>query len=1057
LSEDSPAQLAEFRVGSVLAGYRLERELGTGGMAVVFRARDERLGRPVALKILSPELASDSAFRRRFIAEAPAAAAVDDPHIIPVYDAGEAGGVLFIAMRYVAGGDLRQVLEREDALPPDRAADVVSQVASALDAAHGAGLVHRDVKPGNILVDTRPGRPDHVYLSDFGIVRRAASERLTQVGTNVGTPAYMAPEQITGQDVDGRADQYSLACVTVQLLTGEVPFERDQLPALMYAHLSAPPPSLVSRRPDLPAAVDQVVAKAMAKAPDSRYDSCGDFADALREALGLPSYHRRGPATGPPTPPPSGILETPVPAVPDYPGTVTAEPVRLAATADVPAVAPDLLTPSPVDKDAGTASPETPAVTDDERPGDLGTAVPSDEAAPPRADILVAGPPDPALADPQSSGTVPSEILPPAETPPPKAPAAQTPPPKAPPPEAPPAETPPPVAPPAETPPPVAPPAETPPPEARPAASTTTPVPVGDALPAAAAVPADYQRAPSWIRRHRLPVFALACAALAAAITLLLISPSHPSSASSSNSLSPSNSPSPSTSPHPLLTGTGWISLGNLSATPSPADLYLYSSTSPSPQVVHDVPYGTILPYQPVHAGEYSVEVRNAGASAKSNPVWSVSLTVKAGGKYSVVPLRATNQRGQLMVIDNNLTTPAGKSYVRVIQADANQGHVTFHCSCAAGTQGDITANATPGTVSKTAAIPAGTWTMTATGPSAMTSLPVTLTAGSVHTEIVIAAPGGGIEIINLVDGVPSFTRVPVNLPPSSRHVPITSVAFSPSSTTLAIASAPMCLWDIATKVCASGFGGTGGYSLAFSPDGKTLAAGYITGKTYLWNVSTGSRGAPLTDPNSGSGGVLSVTFSPDGKILAVGDSNGHTYLWDVATEKLIGNLPDPDGKEVNSVAFSPDGKIVATGGSTGTYLWDVATRKVIAPLPDAGSKGVLSVAFSPDGKILVAGDGNGRTYLWNVATATLIAPLADPGGTSVSSVACSADDTTMAAGDNNGNTYVWNVITRTLIAKLTNPNNQAIDSVTFNANGTALAAGDMNADVSLWYISLSP
>ena len=304
MSEDFPAQLTEFRAGSVLAGYRLEQQVGRGGFAVVFRALDERLGRPVALKILSPALASSSPeFRRRFIAESRAAAAVDDPHIIPVYEAGEADGVLFIAMRYVAGGDLRQVLERDGALAPDRAADFVSPVASALDAAHGAGLVHRDVKPGNILVDARAGRPDHVYLSDFGIVKGAALGSLTGVGSsNLGTPDYMAPEQISGQPVDGRTDQYSLACVTVQLLTGIVPFQRDSLPAVIYAHMTVPPPSLLSLRPDLPAAVDQVVAKAMAKAGEKRYDSCGDFADALRAALGLTSYHRRSSAGPPPYP-----------------------------------------------------------------------------------------------------------------------------------------------------------------------------------------------------------------------------------------------------------------------------------------------------------------------------------------------------------------------------------------------------------------------------------------------------------------------------------------------------------------------------------------------------------------------------------------------------------------------------------------------------------------------------------------------------------------------------------------------------------------------------------
>jgi len=208
-----------------------------------------------------------------------------------------------------------------------------------------------------------------------------------------------------------------------------------------------------------------------------------------------------------------------------------------------------------------------------------------------------------------------------------------------------------------------------------------------------------------------------------------------------------------SASAAPAAGSTGFISLGNLSESPSPVDVYLYSSGSSSPQFVqHGVAYGTILPYQAVNAGGYSVKMRAAGSSASSNPVWSVSLTVKAGGAYTVVPLRASAQQGQLKVIDNNLATPKGKSFVRVIQADLNQGQVTFHCSCAAGTPGNITTDAAPGTVSPQATIPPGTWTMSATGPSAKTSLPITLTAGTVHTEIVIAAPSGGIQIVNLTD-----------------------------------------------------------------------------------------------------------------------------------------------------------------------------------------------------------------------------------------------------------------------------------------------------------------
>ena len=277
--------------GSQVAGYLLERRVGVGGTAAVFRARDERLGRVVALKLLSAELTEDEGFRKRFLREARAVAAVDHPHIIPVYEAGEADGVLFIAMRFVAGSDLRVVVGQEGGLSPERAAAFFSPVASALDAAHASGLVHRDVKPANILVDAGPGRPEHVYLSDFGLARgMLSSSGLTRAGQFVGTPDYAAPEQISGRAVDGRADQYSLACVAYMLLTGSVLFVRDQPMAVLYAHVFEPPPRVTKLRPDLPAAVDQVLAKALAKAPGHRYDSCGAFSDALREALGVGSY-----------------------------------------------------------------------------------------------------------------------------------------------------------------------------------------------------------------------------------------------------------------------------------------------------------------------------------------------------------------------------------------------------------------------------------------------------------------------------------------------------------------------------------------------------------------------------------------------------------------------------------------------------------------------------------------------------------------------------------------------------------------------------------------------
>jgi serine/threonine protein kinase len=314
--------------GVRVAGYVLERLVGVGGMAAVYQARDERLGRVVALKLL----AGDEAVRMRFVREARAVAAVDHPHIIPVYAAGEADGMQFIAMRFVAGDTLQGIIRTSGVLSPRRAAAFVSPVASALDAAHAAGLVHRDVKPGNILVDSRRGGPEHAYLTDFGIARAMLSAgTLTVAGQFLGTPDYAAPEQANGAPVDGRADQYALACVAFEMLSGTVPFKRELPIAVLYAHLSTPPPSLAALRADLPPAVDAVLGRAMAKDPAERYATCADFADALRAALGLDHYD---PSRAAPTPtlpmttfeppPPAGMTayEPPVPR-PSEPVSVT--------------------------------------------------------------------------------------------------------------------------------------------------------------------------------------------------------------------------------------------------------------------------------------------------------------------------------------------------------------------------------------------------------------------------------------------------------------------------------------------------------------------------------------------------------------------------------------------------------------------------------------------------------------------------------------------------------------------------------------------------------------
>ncbi len=338
-------RFAGLSAGSRIAGYRLEEQIGQGGMAVVFRALDERLGRLVALKVLTPALAADEAFRHRFIRESRSAAAVDDPHIIPVFEAGEAGGILFIAMRYVPGGDVGTLVRREGPLPVARAAAIVSAVASALDAAHGAGLVHRDVKPGNMLIDTRPGRPDHVYLSDFGLtIGERSSTGLTSAGFFLGTLDYCAPEQIQGLRADARTDEYALACATFVLLSGEPPFPRDEGPAVMYAQLSEFPPRLSDRRPGIAGTADDVLLRALAKAPDDRYPSCGEFADELRLALGLEHYGPDHGLSAVPGHPPTEIART------GHPGEPPAELGAATISRQAPVHTPDGGPPQTVGK-----------------------------------------------------------------------------------------------------------------------------------------------------------------------------------------------------------------------------------------------------------------------------------------------------------------------------------------------------------------------------------------------------------------------------------------------------------------------------------------------------------------------------------------------------------------------------------------------------------------------------------------------------------------------------------------------------------------------------------
>jgi serine/threonine protein kinase/Tol biopolymer transport system component len=1090
LSEDFPAYMGGFRPGSLLAGYRLEAQVGAGGMAVVFRAHDERLGRPVALKIMAPALAADSGYRRRFIAESRAAALVDDPHIIPIYEAGEAGAVLFIAMRFVQSGDLGHVLEREGALPPERAAGFVSQVASALDAAHGAGLVHRDVKPANILVDRHERRPDHAYLSDFGASKNAVSSSVSMAGTGyLGTPYYSAPEQIDGPAVDGRTDQYALACVTFQLLTGTVPFERDQPTAVLLAHLSAPPPSVVARRPDLPGGVDQVIAKGMAKIPELRFDSCGDFADALREALGLAPYHADSagapiqtpsPAPAPPeTPLPSAVATqtAATPSAPVHPATEAAAtpsaPVHPATEAAVtpsapvhPAtevrVTPSAPGPSATQTAAPRSAPAPPAMADPvpadvvEGPGEILVTEADAEAgvlAPEAAAGTGEGGPDVAVAEPDSGrpedlradvgpGGTADEPGGPADVPDatvaaaevvqeaPAAPEAMA--------EAPAVaevEAKAPAAPEVEAKAPAAPEVivEAPPAAEEPTAEVGADAPDGPdgsvSDQRGLAEPGSGGGGAPRARRRRGPV-----QPPAEPSEILPLS----AAASQADVAPPASVPAATAGP---------VSAdGVADVVERPGEVLVTGPDRASGEA--DAEAGVLAPEAAAGTGEGGPEV--ATAEADSGPAEDLRADAEPGGTAD-----EPDEPGG----------PADVPDARVAVAEVVQE---------APAAGEVEAEP-PAEVE-------------AEAPAAEVGADAPDGSGAGQSGLAEPGSGGGGYRARRRRGPVHPPAAPSEIPPlsaaaspavgaPSAPVPATTAGSGPGGRVAEVAERP------AAAVVTGPDRATGEVDAeagVLAPEATVAAGGNISPRRALPRALADAPGAtsgvPETPavPGKTTGRVRGRRLAVVALVCAVaGAAVALAFVMRTPPKPLTPaksppvsaprysrvalDLPsDYAGNIVSSLAFSPSSGTLAIAGRVqnggGLCLWDIATTRCTSGLVSA-----YSVAFSPDGKTLAAandtsGDNpaDGTIRLWNVATGKQAAEFTDPSSQGAYSVVFSPDGKTLATGDANGHVYLWNVATGKLAATFTDPSSQGAYSVVFSPDGKTLATGDANGHAYL-------
>jgi WD40 repeat protein/predicted Ser/Thr protein kinase len=1021
---------SEAPIGGELFGYRIEGLLGRGGMGVVYLCEDLRLRRRVALKLLTASLAQDAEFRERFLAEAELAASLDHPNVVPIYEAGDVDGQLFIAMRYVEGRDLRALI-RDGPLSAERALGLCAQVAEALDFAHQHGLVHGDVKPANVLVDAR----DHVYLADFGVTRRLEAPQAVEPGL-LGTIDYAAPELIRGEQLDARADEYSLACVLHECLTGQTPFARPSSPAVLFAHLEEPPPA--------PPGLEAVMETALAKDRADRFETCAEVTAAAAEALGIGQHAdwgrratewdrhgrrraflltganleaaerwRREAASREPAP---SVLHNEF--IDASRQAVTRRLRRIQAFVSVAlVVAIGLAIVALVQRQIAVtnqqtaqslqlaANAEATLTTDPElstllalqalRVRDTPQAEQALRDALPQLRILARLRPD---------GTVNGAALSP---------------------------------------------------------NGREIVTVGQAGPASVW---------STSSHRRLAVLAPPDYTY---VTSAAFSPDGKQIITATNA---GDVLFWSTKSHQRV--------GRPIDVYAPGDLGDQISAAFTPDGERIVIAGDdgVAIWSASHhheLGRLTVPVASASTTAALSPDGTEMLTVSSSGTVSRTSLWSVSSHRRLAVLTEPTNGGNGQGSFLERAAFSPDGSAIVTASndgtariWSTSTHRQLAVLTEPGDtwLQSAAFSPDGKEIVTASrdgtariwSTSSHQQLAVftesdaspLLSAGFSPDgrELVTVSQDGGVRIwdatdpqqlamfgdssggpLNDAEFSPDSTQIvtaslngTARIWSASSHrelavltepdrSPIETAAFSPDGRRIVTAANDARIWSasdhrqlaVLAQSCGCLYNGA-----AFSPNGEKIVTAPAYSNAGIWSASDGYRLPALLGPSPGGTGSSSAAFSPDGKLIVTAGNPsipGNAMIWNATSDNLLAVLAEPGGSPLATAAFSPDGAEIVTASADGTArVWSTSSHRQLAVLTEPGGSPLYSAAFSPDGRQIVTASGDGTARIWSAASHQELTVLGEPGDSAVERAAFSTDGNEVVTASLNGTARIW-------------------------------------------------